>query len=169
VTQTLIGGSEAFSTTLGGSAALLWGHFSLSPAPAGVWRSPSDEHGVPSCYWDPRCAGVGVACRVEVSGASSRGECGALAADRGKRAGCVRVRPRGRTGALALPSQERQGGGWPSRFRSTMRLSRPERPSSRTPPPLLRWTAAMPEPAPVYTNRLQCVECGRVSRENERG
>ena len=25
------------------------------------------------------------------------------------------------------------------------------------------------EPAPVYTNRLQCVECGRVSRENERG
>ena len=28
---------------------------------------------------------------------------------------------------------------------------------------------AMREPAPVYTNRLQCVECGRVSRENERG
>jgi hypothetical protein len=25
------------------------------------------------------------------------------------------------------------------------------------------------EPTPVYTNRLQCVECGRVSRENERG
>jgi hypothetical protein len=27
----------------------------------------------------------------------------------------------------------------------------------------------MREPTPVYTNRLQCVECGRVSRENERG
>lgn len=27
----------------------------------------------------------------------------------------------------------------------------------------------MRERAPVYTNRLQCVECGRVSRENERG
>jgi hypothetical protein len=27
----------------------------------------------------------------------------------------------------------------------------------------------MREPAPVYTNRLQCVGCGRVSRENERG
>jgi hypothetical protein len=26
-----------------------------------------------------------------------------------------------------------------------------------------------PERTPVYTNRLQCVECGRVSRENERG
>jgi hypothetical protein len=25
------------------------------------------------------------------------------------------------------------------------------------------------EPTPVWTNRLQCVECGRVSRENERG
>jgi hypothetical protein len=25
------------------------------------------------------------------------------------------------------------------------------------------------EPTPVYTNRLQCVECGRVSREAERG
>jgi hypothetical protein len=25
------------------------------------------------------------------------------------------------------------------------------------------------EPRPVYTNRLQCVDCGRVSRENERG
>jgi hypothetical protein len=25
------------------------------------------------------------------------------------------------------------------------------------------------ERAPVYTNRLQCVECGRVSRESERG
>ena len=25
------------------------------------------------------------------------------------------------------------------------------------------------EPTPVYTNRLQCVECGRVSREDERG
>ena len=25
------------------------------------------------------------------------------------------------------------------------------------------------EPTPVYTNRLQCVECGRASRENERG
>ncbi|HXV02727.1 MAG TPA: hypothetical protein VFP24_04085 [Gaiellaceae bacterium] len=24
------------------------------------------------------------------------------------------------------------------------------------------------ERAPVYTSRLQCVECGRVSRENER-
>jgi hypothetical protein len=24
-------------------------------------------------------------------------------------------------------------------------------------------------PTPVYTNRLQCVECGRVSRENKRG
>jgi ribosomal protein S27AE len=23
--------------------------------------------------------------------------------------------------------------------------------------------------APVYTNRLQCAECGRVSREGERG
>jgi hypothetical protein len=27
----------------------------------------------------------------------------------------------------------------------------------------------MREATPVYTNRLQCVECGRVSRENERG
>jgi hypothetical protein len=27
----------------------------------------------------------------------------------------------------------------------------------------------MREPTPVYTNRLQCVECGRDSRENERG
>ena len=27
----------------------------------------------------------------------------------------------------------------------------------------------MHEPAPAYTNRLRCVECGRVSRENERG
>ncbi len=27
----------------------------------------------------------------------------------------------------------------------------------------------MREPTPVYTNRLQCVECGRVSRENEHG
>ena len=27
----------------------------------------------------------------------------------------------------------------------------------------------MREPTPVYTNRLQCVECGRVSGENERG
>jgi hypothetical protein len=25
------------------------------------------------------------------------------------------------------------------------------------------------ERTPVYTNRLQCVECGRVSRENKRG
>jgi hypothetical protein len=25
------------------------------------------------------------------------------------------------------------------------------------------------ELTPVFTNRLQCVECGRVSRENERG
>jgi hypothetical protein len=25
------------------------------------------------------------------------------------------------------------------------------------------------ERTPVYTNRLQCVECGRVSQENERG
>jgi hypothetical protein len=28
---------------------------------------------------------------------------------------------------------------------------------------------AMREPTPTYANRLQCVECGRVSRENERG
>jgi hypothetical protein len=27
----------------------------------------------------------------------------------------------------------------------------------------------MHEPTPVSTNRLQCVECGRVSHENERG
>ena len=27
----------------------------------------------------------------------------------------------------------------------------------------------MREPTPVYTKRLQCVECGRVSKENERG
>jgi hypothetical protein len=27
----------------------------------------------------------------------------------------------------------------------------------------------MREPRPVYTNRLQCAECGRVSRENEHG
>ena len=27
----------------------------------------------------------------------------------------------------------------------------------------------MPEPMPVYTNRIQCVECGRVSEEDERG
>lgn len=27
----------------------------------------------------------------------------------------------------------------------------------------------MREPAPVYTNRLQCVGFGRVSREDERG
>ena len=27
----------------------------------------------------------------------------------------------------------------------------------------------MREPVPVYTNRLQCIECGRVSREDERG
>ena len=27
----------------------------------------------------------------------------------------------------------------------------------------------MREPAPVYTNRLQCVECGRVSQDDERG
>ena len=27
----------------------------------------------------------------------------------------------------------------------------------------------MREMAPVYTNRLQCVECNRVSRESERG
>jgi uncharacterized protein YlaI len=27
----------------------------------------------------------------------------------------------------------------------------------------------MLEPTPVYTNRLQCVECRRVSHENERG
>jgi hypothetical protein len=27
----------------------------------------------------------------------------------------------------------------------------------------------MREATPVYTNRLQCVEYGRVSRENERG
>jgi hypothetical protein len=26
-----------------------------------------------------------------------------------------------------------------------------------------------PERTPVYTNRLQCVECGRVSPENEGG
>jgi endogenous inhibitor of DNA gyrase (YacG/DUF329 family) len=25
------------------------------------------------------------------------------------------------------------------------------------------------DPTSVYTNRVQCVECGRVSRENERG
>jgi hypothetical protein len=25
------------------------------------------------------------------------------------------------------------------------------------------------EPTPAYTNHLRCVECGRVSRENERG
>jgi hypothetical protein len=25
------------------------------------------------------------------------------------------------------------------------------------------------EPTPVYTNRLQCCECGRVSPDNERG
>jgi hypothetical protein len=25
------------------------------------------------------------------------------------------------------------------------------------------------EPTPVYSNRLQCVECGRVSRGGERG
>jgi hypothetical protein len=25
------------------------------------------------------------------------------------------------------------------------------------------------EPTPTFTNRLQCVECGRVSREDERG
>jgi RNase P subunit RPR2 len=25
------------------------------------------------------------------------------------------------------------------------------------------------EPTPVYTNRLQCKECDRVSHENERG
>jgi hypothetical protein len=25
------------------------------------------------------------------------------------------------------------------------------------------------EPSPVDTNRLECVECGRVSRENQRG
>jgi hypothetical protein len=25
------------------------------------------------------------------------------------------------------------------------------------------------EPTPVYTNRLECVECRRVSRESERG
>jgi hypothetical protein len=33
----------------------------------------------------------------------------------------------------------------------------------------VRWTAAMREPAPVYTNRLQCCDCNRVSRENELG
>jgi predicted RNA-binding Zn-ribbon protein involved in translation (DUF1610 family) len=27
----------------------------------------------------------------------------------------------------------------------------------------------MNERTPLYTNRLQCVECGRVSREDERG
>jgi hypothetical protein len=27
----------------------------------------------------------------------------------------------------------------------------------------------MREPKPVDTNRLQCVECGRVSQEDERG
>jgi len=27
----------------------------------------------------------------------------------------------------------------------------------------------MREPVPAYVNRLQCVECGRVSPENERG
>ena len=27
----------------------------------------------------------------------------------------------------------------------------------------------MREPTPFYTNRLQCVECGRVAQENERG
>jgi hypothetical protein len=27
----------------------------------------------------------------------------------------------------------------------------------------------MGEPAAVYTDRLQCVECNRVSRENEHG
>jgi uncharacterized protein YlaI len=27
----------------------------------------------------------------------------------------------------------------------------------------------MREPTPVYTNRLQCAECDRVSREDERG
>jgi hypothetical protein len=27
----------------------------------------------------------------------------------------------------------------------------------------------MRERTPTYTNRLHCVECGRVSRENERG
>jgi Zn finger protein HypA/HybF involved in hydrogenase expression len=27
----------------------------------------------------------------------------------------------------------------------------------------------MREPTPVYTNRLQCAECGRVSRDDERG
>jgi hypothetical protein len=25
------------------------------------------------------------------------------------------------------------------------------------------------EPTPTYTSRLQCIECGRVSREGERG
>ena len=28
---------------------------------------------------------------------------------------------------------------------------------------------SMREPPPVYTNRLQCEECNRVSREGERG
>jgi hypothetical protein len=27
----------------------------------------------------------------------------------------------------------------------------------------------MLEPTPVYTNRLRCVECGRISPEHERG
>jgi hypothetical protein len=27
----------------------------------------------------------------------------------------------------------------------------------------------MSKPTPVYTNRLQCAECGRVSREDGRG
>lgn len=26
-----------------------------------------------------------------------------------------------------------------------------------------------PEPTPIYANRLRCVECGRVSQEDERG
>jgi hypothetical protein len=35
--------------------------------------------------------------------------------------------------------------------------------------PTLRSPTGDAERTPVYTNRLQCVECNRVSREGERG
>jgi hypothetical protein len=43
--------------------------------------------------------------------------------------------------------------------------------TGQAPPPHLfgHYPNMGPKRPPVFTNRLQCVECGRVSREGERG
>lgn len=45
----------------------------------------------------------------------------------------------------------------------------PRRPPAAPPIPRSILNGKAREPMPVYTKRLQCVECGRVSEENERG